>query len=470
MNKVLKKIKNDFKDTPDLIIKEIKISIFHKINIIYLESVSSSNKVNDYLLKNIINALSNHIIIKDIASFIAAPNTKMIKEKEISFYLTNGFTIIVDNKIYAIETKADISRSVSTPEVQASIYGPKDAFVENIQINLGLIKRRIKTNSLKIDNLYLGRRTKTNVDLLYFDDITDLTLVNNIKDKLEQIDIDGIIDISQIAHYIEAEAKTIFPTILMVERPDSVCTALLEGKAVLIMDTCPFALILPSFFIDFINPTIDNYNKSVNINFIKILRLFCFFVTAMAPGIYIALINYNQEAIPTKLLLNFAVQSEGVPFPASIEAIIMLVIYELLRESDLRFPSSYGSAISILGALILGEASVKAGIISPIMIIVIALTFISSLIFTDIDMVNASRHYRFLFLMSSSFLGLYGIMIIFLLLITKLCSINSINKPYLAGIAPFDKEIFFTRLFKKESSKIKYRSKVLVKKNLKRKN
>src|SRR5699024_3646163 len=172
----------------------------------------------------------------------------------------------------------------------------------------------------------------------------------------------------------------------------------LAGKVLLFVDTSPFALIVPGFFSDFLNPVSDNYKKSNNINFLKVLRFCCFFLTILAPAIYIALINYNPETIPTTLLVKFITQRDNVPFPAIVEAVMMLIIYEILRESDVRFPNSYGSAISILGALILGEAAVNAGFVSPIMIIVIAFTFITSLIFTEQEVVNAARHFRIIFL------------------------------------------------------------------------
>ena len=204
----------------------------------------------------------------------ATPNIKEITNlDEIEFYLTSGFTIIIRGKtILAIETKADINRSVSTPDSEPAINGPKDAFTESYQINLGLIKRRLKSNTLKNDEYIVGRKTKTKVGVLYFDDIADETIIKEIKDKIEKIDIDGIIDSSNIGQLIVDEDKIHFPTYITTERPDNVSKALLEGKIVIIVDTSPFALILPAFFADFINPGVDRYRKSKNVNFLKIIR------------------------------------------------------------------------------------------------------------------------------------------------------------------------------------------------------
>lgn len=466
--KVLNQLQKEFEKNSDFIVKKIGTKHFKDIYVIYLETVTGSDKVNDYILKQLtfINNLKD-VKKQDMESIIPGPNTVKIEEPDqIEYYLTNGFTIVLTIKeILAFETKADINRSVSVPEVQKSIYGPSDAFTENIQINLGLLKRRIKSSHLKSEDLDMGRKTNTKVQILYFDDITDRNIVNTIKNKLNKIDVDGIIDAGNIANILSEDESTPFPTISQSERPDVIATALLEGKVCIMVDTSPFVLILPSFFADFINPVVDNYNRNVNVNFLKFLRFASFFLTMMIPGIYIALVNYNMETIPTSLLVNFAAQNDGVPFPIVIEAIVMIVVCEILRESDLRFPSSYGSAISILGALVLGEAAVSAGIVSPIMIIIIAFTFITSLIFTELEVINAIRYFRFFFLILASMYGLYGIAIALIYFFIHITSVKSAGKPYYYPIVPFD----FTYI-KKTLFKVKYvndtkRSKVLAKKN-----
>ncbi len=467
-NEIVKRIRKDFKKTVDLVIKPIKISLLDTIYVIYLESVTGSDKVNDYILKNVsfLNFLKQKKKM-DLASVIPAPNTKVLKNAdEIEFYLTNGFTIVIHKKdILALETRAEIQRGIPEPTTEQTIFGPKDAFTENIQINLGLLKRRVKSKDLKTESIVLGRKTKTMIEVLYFEDICEEDLVQNIMEELNKIDVDGILDSGNIMEYLSLENKTHFPTIIKTERPDNTAKALLEGKVVILVDTSPFALIVPSFFSDFLNPISDNYKKSNNINFLKILRLACFFLTILVPAIYIALLNYNPETIPTSLLINFSTQRDSVPFPAIVEAVLMLFIYEILRESDVRFPNSYGSAISILGALILGEAAVTAGFVSPIMIIVIAFTFITSLIFTEQEIVNAARHFRILFLLSAAFYGLYGILFMFLYFLSHITELKSMGKPYFYPIAPFDKVYLFKGLFKRKITLDTKRSKLLTNKN-----
>ena len=429
-------IKNIYINNPDLIIKKINNSY----TVIYFESICSSDRINEFINKSLI-----------YDNKISAPHLLNINQNEVEKYLNNAFAIIIENNknIYAAEVRADLSRSIDSPETEPSINGPKDALTENIQLNLGLIKRRIKTKDLKIINKNIGKYTDTLIEVLYIENKNNQNEVKFVLDKLDEIKVNDVIDSSNISNSLQEKMKSSFPTVMPSERPDLISNALIEGKIVILVDNSPFALIMPAYFTDFINPIIDRYSKAVPTNFIKLIRYICLVITLVEPAFYIATINYNQETIPTSLLINFMIQREGVPFPSFIEALIMLIIYEMLRESDIRFPSKYGTAISILGALILGDAAVKAGIVSPIMIITIALCFISSLVFTNPDFSNSIRIYRFLFLFGAALLGLYGILLVFFYMLINLCNTYSVNKPYTVPIAPFKKKYFFNYIWRK---------------------
>lgn len=428
-------INNEFKECNDLIYKKIKINL-RTYHIFYLETLSSGDRINDYILKSISSNRNINNIKKDIPS----PNFISVNNKDkINYYLNNGYTIIIYfNKIYAIETKADLDRSITEPSTEPILYGPKDCLVENIQKNLGLIKRRLRTNHLKNKVLVLGRDSKSITNILYIDNITDIKLVNDIENKLKNIDIDGIMD-SGILKKILDNSNNPFPTIKVTERPDQVSQSLLGGKVVILIDGSPYALILPSFLIEFFNPISDEYSKKSNIIFLKLLRVMCFIFSIIVPAIYIAITTYNQETIPLPLLINFSTQRSGVPFPAIIEALIMIITCELLKESDLRFPNSYGSAISILGALILGEAAVNAGVVSPIMIIVVAITYISSLLFTDTEISGAIRLWRFIFLIFAALYGLYGVSLSIIAFLINIVSYKSSYLSYSFPMEPNDK-------------------------------
>lgn len=449
---MIKKIQEIFNNSTDLKIQEIK-----NVYVIFLESLCSSDKINEYILK-----LLSLNKIKDINNVLAGPNTEQIKFEDIENYLSNGFTVVIYKKeILAIETKGDLNRGVDIPQSQPAIYGPKDSFTESIQTNLGLIKRRIKTGELVNVDIMVGKQTKTKVSIIYMNNICEQEMVDLVRERINKIDTDGIIDSSYISQLITNENATPFPTTLESERPDKVVMELLEGKIAILVDTSPFALILPAFFVDFINPSSDNYNKSININILKITRFICYFISLILPAFYVALINYNQESIPLELLVSFATQRQDVPIPTALEAFIMLFLCDILRESDIRFPSSFGSSISILGALILGEAAVSASIVSPIMIIIVAITFITNLLFTDSDAINSIRIFRYIFLFFAVMAGLYGLVIAFVLFLIHLCSIKTFGKPYTYPLAPFNRNYLFKTILNKQRKKNTKRSKML---------
>lgn len=430
----IKYITTNFNNNPDLINRKININRFSYVYLFFLDSLCSQDKINDYILK----CLINKNFIKHIDKMTYGSNIKLINKEEITSYLFNGFTILlIKNKIYVLETKANIIRSVTPSENESSMKGPKDSFTENLQTNLGLIKRRIKTSNLKCKSFVMGTLSKNTINVLYLEDVCDKELLNDICNKLKSVNTDIINDTENLNYLFN---DRLFPKTITTERPDRTANYLANGKIILMMDNSPNAIIIPAFLIDIINPYTDKYNNKYNIIFTKIIRLFCFLLTTFIPALYIAIINYNQETIPTSLIVNFAQQRKIIPFPAIIECLLMLIICEILRESDLRFPNKYGSAISILGALVLGDAAVSAGLVSPIMIIITSLTYISSLIFAEIEISNTLRYYRFFSLLCSCFLGLYGFLLSLLFFIINLCSINYKGYFYTYPITPFNKE------------------------------
>ena len=456
---VFKYINNTFKDTPDLVKRKIKYS-FSSVHIYYIETICSSEQVNNFILKNLTNP-NSHRRFKDI---LAGPNFKEINLNKLEFYLYNGFTVLVyRNKIYAIETKASLDRSVTSPLVEQDLYGAKDALLENYQKNIGLIKRRLKSSHLKTKEYKLGRFTQTSTGVLYIDNITDMSLVKRIDALLNKIDTDSVIDVGELKQFLTMDKGNIFPPTKLTERPDVIVKALLDGKLVIVMDTSPFAIILPAVLADFINPISDKYLYQRNANNLKILRMICFFLTIFTPAFYIAIITYNQETIPALLLTNFITQNEGIPFPATIETFFMIFICEMLRESDIRFPSNFSSSISILGALILGDAAVSANIVSPIMIIITSLTFISSMIFSNVELSGAIRIWRFIAMIIASFYGLYGVALAFIFFIVSLSSYSSFGLPYTFPVVPFSLPYLKETLYESDIHDNKKRSPYLTK-------
>ena len=457
----IEQLKKDTNNNSDITYRSMVINNTI-INIIYSDSLTSSDKISDFIIRSLKNYKYTTINLQNIYNSIT--NFKVIEGntyQELSNYINNGFTIILLNnsdKFLALETKSSENRSISPPNTEQTIRGSKDSFVENYQTNIGMIKKRIKSNNLWIKDINIGKYTNTKISIIYINGIVKNELVNKVYKKLKKINIDGIITSGSIKNILSNSKSNILPTIQTTERPDIVSTSLLEGKIAIIIDNNPYVLIIPSVLNDFFKTIEDNYENHINASFTRTLKTICFWISLLTPGIYIALINYNQEILPTELLINISIQRNTVPFPAFFEAFIMILSFEILRETDLRVPAFVGSALSIVGALILGEAAVEAGIASPIMINITAITAISSLPFTEFELINSLRWYRLLFMIGGSTFGIIGIVIVFIFFITKLSYMESFGKPYLLPYVPFDRNEIKNSIFKSDIKNDKKRA------------
>ena len=436
MKEIINKLKNDTNKLDNIIYR--KKRILHKdIYIIYIDALISSDKISDFVIRSL-----NHIHIPTYNNILNKISNFKYKElttyDELIYYLNSGFTILLvdKNKFIALETRRDLSRGITSPITENTSRGPLDAFTENIEANIGLIKRRIKSNDLWIKKYVLGKYTQTSACLIYIKSIANKDIIDKVDKLIKNINIDGIIASGTVRNLIEKENKNIFPNIISAEKPYTASKYLLQGNVIIMIDNDPFVLILPTTLNDNFISEEDDYNKSINVSLTRIIRYITFAITLLTPGIYIALTTYNQEIIPTQLLISIAAQRESVPFSTFIEAILMIFAFEILRESDLKLPSFASSAISIVGALILGEAAVNAGIVSPIMIIVVAITSISSLIFVEPTFINALRIYRIGFMLGGAFFGIYGVLLMAILMLTQLISYDFLGIPYLTPFAP----------------------------------
>lgn len=445
LEKNVKTIQDSYGNSGDLVTRTINIKN-KKIAYIYLASVSSDDKISNFLMKNISSFVKENSLnlfkdlFKRLENTIYNSNLSTSKTKEdVVYKLSSGFTcIFVDgyDEAITIETRMQLDRGVTESSSEAVIRGPKDSFTENHNINLGLIRKRVKDENLWFKDIRMGRRTKTKVSVGYINDIVNKENVKIIEDRLSKIDVDGVLDSGYIREFLTNKSNNSLPNMISTERPDLVSGALLEGKIVILVENSPFALILPGLLIDFLHTPEDYYQKPINISLTRILRFIGFILTIITPGFYIAVTTWNQEVIPNELLISLSIQKSGVPFPTALELILMIAIFEILREADTRMPNNTGAAISIVGALILGEAAVSAGIVSPIVIIVVAFTSISGLLYTDVDFINGIRWWRLIFIFFSTILGFIGLIIAFLIFVVKLCSIEYLNIPYTVPSAP----------------------------------
>ena len=445
--KIINKLKEETNNSSYIVYREKYINNI-KIDIIYNEVLTDQDKMSNFIYRSL-DHIEKIYQEKELLYDVIKNNISNIKIKEINNYqdickyLNNGFVILLieDDYSLALEVKKNLTRSIEKPMTETTIRGAMDSFTENIETNIGLIKRRLKTNKLWNEDMELGKYTKNKISILTIKGLTDSKIKDNIINKLNSLEIDGVTDTGTLKHLIDNETKTIFPTSITTERPDKVVSSLLRGKTVIIIDNCPFVLIMPIDINDFFLSQDDKDSNYINNSLTRILRYLAFFITVLTPGIYIALTTFNQEMIPLELLTSFASQRSTVPFPAFFEALLMFISFEILRESDYRIPNVSNSALSIVGALILGEAAVNAGIVSPIMIIIVAITAISALVIVEPELSNAVKWYRILFMLGGTTIGIFGIFIVFIIFTTNLCSVNSYGKSFTMPFTPINSDI-----------------------------
>jgi spore germination protein KA len=446
-SKVIEHIKKVTGNSPDINVRDLKINLFKNIYLVYSQSVSESDKINDFIMKSIsLDIKSNkkflfQDLFKGLKNTLPNVTLKTVNNYDDLFlFLFSGFCIIILDgyeEVMVFETKANIDRGIEQANSEPIIKGPKDSFTEHFYKNVGLIRKRIKSESLWLEELNIGRQTKTKIGILYMKNIIEEQLVDIIRKRIKNIDIDGIIDIGQLKQLISSDTKTSFPLLLTTERPDLTTISLLKGKVIILVENCPIVIVIPSFLADFFHAADDYYQKYMNITFTRLIRVMCFIISVMVPGYFVALLAFNKEIIPTPLLINIIAQRAGVPFPASLEALIMILAFEILKEGDVRLPTTVGGSLSILGAIVLGQAAVTAGVISATMVIVIAITSMASLVFQSIELINAIRIWRIAFLLFGSTFGIIGMLVGGIFLTIQLCSVKSFGKPYLTPFAPF---------------------------------
>jgi hypothetical protein len=327
-------------------------------------------------------------------------------------------------------------RPVSEPVSEPVVQGPREGTNENLDINIGMIRQRVKNPGLKLEALTAGNNMRTKIVFMYLDKVVNPDILLEFRRRLEGIEQHEVLGASFVEEWIEDSSYTPFPQYRYTERTDNAAAALLDGKIIVLVENTPMILICPSVFVDFFGTSEDYYVRTAFASMIRLLRLFAFFIALTLPSIYVALSTFHPELIPTVLLLAILDTREGIPFPALIEALIMEITFELLREAGIRLPRPVGSAVSIVGALVIGQAAITAQIASPIMVIVVALTGIASFAIPHYDMAIAIRVIRFPLMLAAGFLGGFGLMIGFLLLLLHMTRLHTLGQPYLTSLAP----------------------------------
>jgi len=451
----IRKIKNALGNSTDLVIRKIRIGQEAGIDVVvlYTDGLVDTQLVQKFLEMFMVYARDVEIrsdaaaqrdilsILKDLSPI--AGDVKEIEDFETLFpALLSGNTVILfdgQKKGVFIGTQGWEDRGVTESTVESVVRGPHEAFSESLRTNTALIRRKIKDQNLWLESFEIGRVTKTNVAMMYLKGIVNEKVVEEVRERLERIDIDGILESGNIEELIQDETFTPFPTIFNTERPDKVAAGLLEGRVAILVDGTPVVLLVPIVFTEFLQASEDYYNRS-DFGILRFLRFAAFLISLLGPSVYIAITTFHQEMLPSTLLMSIASQREAVPFPAAVEALLMEITFEILREAGIRMPRVVGSAISIVGAIVLGEAAVQAGLVSPAMVIVVAITAISSFVIPSFSMAIAVRILRFVLMGAAASLGIYGIFIVILIILLHLCSLRSFGIPYMAPLAPLNLE------------------------------
>ncbi|MGM0922327.1 MAG: spore germination protein [Bacillota bacterium] len=438
-------------NSSDVIIRMLKINKYPEIRvaIVYIEGIVDNQSINDFIIESImddfdlIERTDNHEEILDSMAdkIVSLGSVKKINDwHELLLSLMSGETIILVNGTnigLSASTKGGERRSILEPGTQVAVRGSRESFTESIGTNTAMVRRIIKNPNLWIESSKIGTVTNTNVVIMYINGIAKEEIINEVRKRLERINLDSILESGYIEQMIEDQSFTAFPTLYHTERPDMVAGNLLEGRVAIFVDGTPFVLLAPALFIQFFQSSEDYYVRFDIATALRFLRILIFFISLIAPAVYVAATTFHQEMIPTPLLIAVAAQREAVPFPSLVEAIIMEVTFEILREAGIRMPKAIGSAISIVGALVIGQAAVQAGIVSPAMVIIVAITAIASFATPSYAIAISARLIRFIFMLSAASFGFYGIILTFIMMIVHLCSLRSFGVPYMAPFAPF---------------------------------
>ena len=430
--------------------------------IVFIDGMVDSKTINNFVLKPLMLldrdnkskatsiAISNNISVRKVKKFnlenyifnsLLPQNDikKVVEFKEIISEINSGnCALFVDTLplAFSLDVKGFKHRSVSVPQNEVVVKGAQESFVEVLRVNTSILRRIINNENLIIENTIVGNISKTKVAICYLKNIANDELVNEVKFRINNLDVDSIISAGELEQLIQDEGFTSFPQLISTERPDKVANLLFNGRVAIIINGSPYVLVAPGILVDFISSPEDLNLKQQFSNVLRIIRIIAIFFSLLLPGIYIATTIYHPELIPTELLFSIAASRESVPFPIIFEIVLMEISFELIREAGLRVPSPIGPTIGIVGALILGEAAVNASIVSPILIIIVSITAICSFAVPDYSLGFTLRFLRFIFLFLGYISGFLGIALGLFIYFGILGGLKSFGVPYLEPYFP----------------------------------
>lgn len=436
----------------DLVVREFTIGTGGELPAacVYIDGLVDVKAVNDFILKPLM--LESRIAEPagmedgenafDMIRNRALPGSNVREARDLSrligSVLGGDTAVLIDGAPAAmlVSTKGFEHRSVDEPQSESVVRGPRDGFIETLRTNTALLRRRIGSPALRIDQMIVGELTRTDIAIAYMDGVANDELVREVKRRLMRIKIDGVLESGYIEDFIEDNPYSPFPQVQRTERPDKVAANLLEGRVGILVDGTPFALIVPAVFVQLMQATEDYYDRPHVAFLLRGVRYLALLLALALPSFYIAVTTFHQEMIPTTLALSIAAGREGIPFPAFVEALIMEVVFEILREAGIRLPRVVGPAISIVGAVVLGEAAVRANIVSSIMVIIVSTTAIASFVVPAFNAAITVRLLRFPIMVLAASLGFFGIVWGLVAILIHMVSLRSFGTPYLYPLAP----------------------------------
>ena len=441
-------LKDIFADCADVVFRPLSAENGANACLVYIAGLVETKELSDNALRPFIESSA------DLSSGASA--AKLLSESQFSVpsaettallsdvvrELTEGSAALLLDRCgeaVVIRVKGGTRRSVEESTTEVSIRGPKEAFTENIQTNTSLLRFKIKTPQLKMISVIVGEQTQTTVYVAYLKGAADPNVVQNVLERIRAIRIDGVLESGYIEEFIEDHPYSPFPQLQYTERPDTAAAMLLEGRVAILVDGTPFVLSGPITFWQLMHSSEDYYERYFIGNLLRWLRFGFLFIALYLPALYIAVTTFHHDMLPTSLMFSIAAAREAIPFPALIEALIMEISFEALREAGIRLPKVVGQAVSILGALVIGQAAVQAGIVSAPVVIVVSLTGIASFTIPRFNLAITVRMLRFPLMLLGSMFGVYGIVLGTIWTVIHLCGLTSFGVPYLTGLAPFRK-------------------------------
>ncbi|WP_391572693.1 spore germination protein [Cohnella sp.] len=439
LSRNLEEVARRFPDWPDFIVfRFVSGSDQIPAALLYLDGLTDKKAINDNILQPMMSSQQGNSPTRFPEPTIGDVRRAHNWQKLEYAIMTGDCVLLLDGCAHAVvyNTSGWPQRSITDPQLESSLKGAHQGFVETAAQNLALLRRYLPNKELRIHKTIIGKRGKTTLFILYLADVAHPDVLEELRSRLDKIDVDAVINTGEVAEYIEDNPFSPFPQFILTERPDSAASQLLQGRYVVIVDRSPSVIIAPSTFISLFQSVDDYSSRWMIASFIRLLRFLAFFIALLLPAVYISFISYNYEVIPLQLFLSIAESRERVPFPPLLEAMLMEIMLEMMREAGIRLPASVGQTIGIVGGIVVGQAAVQAGVVSNIMVIVVASTAIASFILPSYDMGTAVRLLRFPMMIMASLFGLVGIVIGFMTILIHLMSLESLGTPYGSPLAP----------------------------------